>query len=218
MRFRNIKSWLVSYLGAHATAGGYRVLGYKDDAIDASKLSGSDRLVQVFVKGGEFPKNASAHHGPVMHDVNLSVELLTSATASVDLSVLESESATDGQRAAALTAMEKATKAADDDADEFLDIIYQHLMAADQQDLGYPDEVANRWVLRWTKGAPIMRGSRVVIPVTIDFGFRTVEDLTGETPKTPTSGELVTAEIKTTTTEDDDPEGGAAVTVGGEAL
>jgi hypothetical protein len=217
MRFRNIKSWLVSYLGTHATAGGYRVLGYKDDAIDASNLSDSNRLAQVFVKGGDFPKNASAHHGPVMHDVNVSVELLTSATASVDLSVLESETATDGQRAAAIASAEKATALADDDADEFFDTIYQLLMAADQQDLGYPDEVANRWAARWTKGAPIMRGSRVVIPVTIEFGFRTVEDLTGVQGIAPTSGELVTAEIQTTTTEDADPEGGAAVTVGGEA-
>ncbi len=217
MRFRDVKAWIVTYLGTHAAAGGYLVLGYKDDAVDATKLADSNRLVQVFAKSGDFPMNASAFHGPVMHDVSVSVELLTACKASADLSVLESESATDGQRAAALTASEKATLLADDDADEFIDTIYQLLMAADQQELGYPEEVANRWVGKWNKGAPIMRGSMVVIPATIDFSFRTVEDLTGVSPVTPTPGEVVSAQVKTTTTEDADPEGGAAVTVGGEA-
>ena len=215
MRFRDVKAWLVNYLGAHATAGGYRVLGYQDDAIDARKLLDSDRLVQVFVKSGDFQKNASSSHGTVMHDVTVSVEMLTAQTASVDLSVLESESASDVQRAAALTASEKATALADDDADEFIDTIYQHLMDNEQQDLGFEGYVANRWAAKWNKGAPIMKGSTVVIPASIDFSFRCVENITGASPVTPTAGHLIEAEIKTTTTEDADPEGGAAVTVGG---
>jgi hypothetical protein len=215
MRFRSIKAWLVSYLGTHAAAGGYRVAGYKDDAVAADFLSGANRLVQVFVKSGEIPRDASSFNGPVSHDVTVAVELLTAAKASADLSVLESPTATAGQISSALAATQKATEVADADADEFFDAIYQLLMAADQQDLGFEGEVANRWAGRWHKGAPFMRGEYVIVSVTIEFSFRTFEDLTGETPKAPTTGHLIAATIETTTTEDADPEGGAAVTVGG---
>lgn len=217
MRFRAVKDWIVDYLAANATAGKFRVLGYRDDAVAASTLVNPDRLVQVFAKSGDFPRNASGYTGPVSHDVSLEIALLTACTSTVDLSVLGSETSTPAQIAAAMMASEKATKRADDDSDEFVDTVFQLLMAADQQEFGLPGHVANRWAASWKKGAPIMRGSTVVIPASLEFSFRVDEDLTGEIPKTPTADELVSAAILVTTDEDADPVGGAAVTVGGAA-
>ncbi len=215
MQFRMVKAWLVAYLASHATAGKFRVVGYGDTDIDASRLRNPNRLVQVFAKSGDFPVKASAFTGPSAHDVSLTVELLTAASSSVDLSALSDPNATPGDIAAALAASQKAAQLADDDADEFVEVIYQLLMANDQQDLGYPGEVAGRWVSNWKKGSPLNRGENVILPCTIDFGFRVEEAFTGVDVLTPEPGEAVRVAINASADETGTPQEGSAVLAGG---
>lgn len=214
MQFRSVKGWLASYLAAHAAVGGFRVVGYNDSEIDASQLRGTNRLVQVFVKSGQFPK-AGSFHGPVIHDVSMGVELLTAASASVDLTVLNDPDAEAGDIAAALAASHKAAKLADDDFDDLFEVVYQLLMANDQEDLGFPGEVANRWAASWTKGMPLTRGANVIISGTIEFSFRVAEDLLGVFPVVPTAGEAVRVAIDASANEDGTPQPGSAVLAGG---
>jgi hypothetical protein len=218
MRFRNVKSAVEWLLNDYATAGGYRVLGYKDDAIDAEDLAGTRRLVQVFVTGGDFPKDSS-FLGPVKHEVTLTIELLTAAKAQVDLSILESESATEAQIIAALAASRKASQLADSDLDEFVDVIFNVLMDNANMNLGIDpavDRVANRWIPNWKKGSPIQRGETVAMSASMELSFRVMEDLSGVIPVTPTVGQAVKSQIKIATDEDGEPgEGLAGVLVGG---
>jgi hypothetical protein len=215
MSFRDIKGWVVDYLGGKATSLGYRVIGYNDSGIDASELRGSNRLVQVFVKSGEFPRQSSAFTGPVTPAVSVAVELLASASASADLSVLDDSGASAAELAAALAASQKAAAMADDSFDELAEIIFQLLMANDQQDLGHEGCVANRWVTGWRKGSPLNRGENVIIPGTIEFGFRCAEELTGVYPVVPTTDSAIRVDINASADTDGTPQEGSAVSAGG---
>jgi hypothetical protein len=215
MQFRTMKAWLVNYLGAHSVAGGFRVVGYADAGIDSAQLKGSNRMLQVFVSGGEIPAKSSAKCGPVVHDVAFSVELLTACASSVDLSVLNDPAATSGEIAAALAASQKAAAIADDDFDEFLDIVFNLLMDNEQQDLGHPGEVASRWIKSWKKGSPLNRGEHVILPGTIDFSFRVSEEITGCAVITPTPNQAVRVAINASADEVGTPQEGSAVLAGG---
>jgi hypothetical protein len=215
MQFRTVKAWLVNYLGAHETAGGYRVIGYSDSGIAASELQGSNRLVQIFASGGDLPQKSSAKSGPVVHDVAMSVELLTACAASVDLTVLENPTATPAQIAGALAASQEASSRADEDFDQFFDVVFNLLMDNEQQDLGYPGEVSSRWIKSWKKGTPMPRGEVVVIPGTIEFSFRVTESITGVGVVTPVQGQAVRVAINASADEAGTPQEGSAVLAGG---
>lgn len=215
MQFRTIKAWLVGYLGAHAAAGGFRIVGYNDASIGATQLIGANRLLQIFVSGGDIPAKSSPKSGPVVHDVAVSVELLTACAASVDLTVLNDPTATAGDIAAALAASQKAASLADDDWDQFFDVVFNLLMANDQQDLGHKGEVGSRWVKGWRKGNPMNRGATVIIPGTIDFSFKVTEELTGCAVVVPTTDQAVRVAINASADETGTPQEGSAVLAGG---
>jgi hypothetical protein len=215
MQFRTVKADLVARLEDNATTYGYRVAGYNDNSIDAAELVGDYRLVQIYAKGGQIPKNTSAVNGPVEHVLNLQVDLLAAAVCSVDLSILESETATDADRASALSASTRAAANADDSADELFEAVFQVLMDNRYRDLEMPGEVADLWVSDWNKGSAIDRGNHVVIPISVTLSIRMMEDLDGSTPKTPVSGEAVTVAINASADTDGTPQEGTAVTAGG---
>lgn len=215
MMFRHVKDWIVDYLGRNASRNGFRVVGFNDSDIDASQLRGTSRLVQVFVRSGEMPAKSSPFVGPVVHDVSVAVELLTACASSVDLSVLESETATPAQIATALAASQKAAQLADEDFDELFEVVYRLLMANDVQDLGYPGEVSRRWSPSWKKAAPLNRGESVIIAGSIEFGFQVSESLTGLYPVTPTADGAIRVAINASANEGGTPQEGSAVLAGG---
>jgi hypothetical protein len=147
--------------------------------------------------------------------VTCSVELLTACSASVDLTVLNDPTATAGQIAAALAASQKAASIADDDFDEFFDTVYNLLMDNEQQDLGHAGEVGSRWVKGWKKGSPLNRGATVVIPGTIEFGFRVTEQITGAAVVVPTTDQAVRVAINASADEAGTPQTGSRVLAGG---
>ena len=182
----------MSVLGA-AAAGRFRTIGYQDQGKAADEVIDEDRAVQVYFDRGTFPKSGGSINGPMRHDLTLRVELTAGKAAAGDLSVLESAGSTPAQIAAALAAFGNASSAADDSFDELADIVYQILMAADNQDLGLAvGEVSSRWITEITKNPPNARGQYVVITGNMDLTCTVSEAVTGDDGKaaSPTAVDL----------------------------
>ena len=214
MNFRSIKSAIVTLLGS-AAAGRYRTIDFKADKTGAGGVVNSDRSVQVYNTSGDFPQNAGSPSGPVMHDVVVKIELMASAKAQGDLATLSDATASEADRAIALTAFQDATLVADDSIDELINIIYQILMDAENLDLGYDDPISDRWVPSWNKADPIQEGELVTFLASMNLTYRIDEQLTGATPTPATPDEAVDTNIEITQDDEDDMQDGAAVKNGG---
>ena len=215
MNFRLLKAGIESILSAYASTGGYRVLGYNDDAIDAEDLLGTRRLVQVYIDGGDF---SGAFNGPAKHDVTVAIDLLTSAKAQVDLSVIDDETSTGAEIAVAMAAAQNASKLANDDLDEFIDVIFNLLVDDTNLNMGVSETVAsvgNRWIPKWKKSKPMTRGDMVVLHATMDLTCRVMEDFAGVTPVAATEGEAVKTIFKLKTDEDAELDDGLAASQAG---
>ena len=196
MGFRTIKDAIATLLSDNAVAGGYRVVGYDDDAVDAEYLKDTNRLVQVYAQSGEFPRSGGAMVGSVTHDLTINIDLTTAKAASADLTVLDNPNSSAAEFAAALAAQQNASDLADADIDEFVDYVYQLLMSPVNQDMGLDiGFITNRWIPRWSKGKPMPRGGNVIMTATLDIEMRTSEDLIGETPTVATEGAHLGIEI-----------------------
>jgi len=216
MNFRLVKTGIEGILSNYASTGGYRVLGYNDDAIDAEDLLGTRRLVQVYADGGDF--NGGGFNGPAKHDVTFAIDLLTSAKAQVDLTVIDDETSTAVEIAAAMAAAQAASKLANDDLDEFIDVIFNLLMDNTNLNMGVSELVAsvgNRWIPKWKKSKPMTRGDMVVLHATMDLTCRVMEDFAGVTPVAATEGEAVKTIFKLKTDEDAELDDGLAASQAG---
>lgn len=177
MKFREVKANIVTLLGA-AAAGQYRVSGYQEQDVHAEEITGTDRLVQVFVGSSEIPKSG-AGYGPYKFDVTARIYMTVSEPAYADLTVLNNPASTPVQIAAALAAAEPAAEKADTALDELFELVFNELMKGDNYDLGMSiGEVANRWMGSFEKESPQPRGDRVVLSGMTMLTFTTSEDVT----------------------------------------
>jgi len=178
-QFRSLKASLIAMLGAQA-AGRFRTIGWPAQEQAAEQITGNNRTVQLYYESSEL---SSAAYGQVQHDVLYRVEMAVAADATADLTVLDDEDSTAGERAAALAAVLSSGQAADDAMDELIEIVFDILMAGYNCDLGMgPNVVANRWIRRMEKDQPIVDGELVISTGTIEFSARVAEDILGETP------------------------------------
>lgn len=175
MWFRTVKDSVVSILGA-AAAGRYRVAGYQELSLSANEIIGNNRLVQVYYKKGNFPKSSSGR-GPFAHDVQMHLKLTVAQPTAVDLTVLDSSTATPVQIAAALAALEPASEQVDRSMDEFIDIIFTTIMAGDNLDLGNEYKVANRWIPDVDKTDVVPRGEDAIVGAVMILEFRVQEEV-----------------------------------------
>ena len=162
MNFRTIRDAIITTLGTGA-AGNFRVVGFQKQAEAAEQNIDTDRSVQVFYDSGEFPKSSGSLSGNVMHDMTFALELTAAKASAVDLTVLENPASTPAQIQAAFAAKQNAADLADKSLDEMIDLIYQVLMDARQQNFGLSFEVADRWIDDVRKNRPITYGQYVVI-------------------------------------------------------
>lgn len=189
MAFRTVKDAVVSVLGAASVAGGFRVIGYNDDAIGSDNLKGAKRLVQVYNQSGDFKGRSSGYVGSISHDPVINIDLTTAMASKVDLSVLNDPDSTASEIAAVLEASGNASDLADTDMDQFVDTVYQILMSPINLFMGLPvGTISNRWIPRWEKSKPMDQGGAVIVTCQLDFNYQCNEDLTGETPKIATEG------------------------------
>jgi len=198
MEFRTVKTAVVNLLGA-AAAGRFRVVGYKPRAMAPEEANDTRRTVQVFYASGDFPRSGGGSLGPVLHNCTLKIDLAVACAAKGDLSVLEDETATAVQLAAALDGFQESADLADSTMDALIDAVYQILMDGENVDLGLTaGDVSNRWIARVTKEGPSPRGEFVMMNGEMDLSFRVAEELAGDegTPADPTLGAVYT-EIET---------------------
>jgi hypothetical protein len=137
-------------------------------------------LVQVYYSEGEFKKSANRNVGTKIHDITIEIDMTASAKATVDLSILDSNTATEYQKAAALAELKEAAERADEKCDELIDAVYQIFMDARNKKLNLPvGEISSPWIDRVTKDQTIERGDLVVKTANMKYKCRIQEDVLG---------------------------------------
>ena len=180
MSFRETKLKLIELLGNEADDR-FRVIGYQRQSKNADEVLNNDRLVQVYYSEGDFLKSAGRMKGPKTHDITFEIDMTTSAKASVDITVLDNPSATESQKATALADLKEAVKRADDKCDELIDHVYQILMDARNEKLGFTNnEISSRWIAKITKDQTLERGDLAVKTANMKYTCRTQEYVLGD--------------------------------------
>ena len=181
MNFRKIKTNVITILG-DAAAGRFVTVGYQQQKTSAKEAKGNNRIVRVYYRVGDFPKEKGSLNGPVMHDMDFAIELTASASAKADVATLNNEASTPAQKAAALVGLKEASEEADKSIDELWEIVYQILMDARNIFLGDDPEVANRWIPNFRKDDTLDDGELVVITGNASLTCSIDEQVTGDTP------------------------------------
>ena len=162
MYFQTVKIGIETTLNNAATIYGYDVTGYQRQSKAAENTT---KLVTVYFKSGNFSKSASGIYGsPIKHDMEFEIEYTVSAASEVDLSVLNNQSSTQIQLAAALTALQNGAKIADDNLDQLISDVWNVIMDADNPFFGLSDyTVQDRWIEDVQKDNPLPRGEYVIL-------------------------------------------------------
>ena len=183
MQFQTVKTALAALLAANAASLGYSIVGYQAQSHGAEEIANYQRHVEVYYGSGTFPRDKSSIVGPFAHEVTYKVSLIISGTARADLSVLESPTATDAQRASALEASLAAADFADRLWDDLAAKVWNLLMMPANRSLGLDTGVvSDRYISNLKKNSPSRQGSFVILDGTMDYTCRVIETPTGETP------------------------------------
>lgn len=187
MSFRVIKSSIVSILKTARDAGGiyagkYSVIGFQKEIQSAEEVEGNNRTVQVYYDAGSFdgaPNNINKH------DMTFKFDLTVGSSGKIDLSGLESATS-DAQRATIISNAQEALSVADDSLDEFIEIVFQVLMAGDNIRLGVDEEstgvLANtRMVKNVQKNEPVPKGEYAIVSATLTMACESSEELISTT-------------------------------------
>lgn len=181
MNFRIIKQAIVDVLGA-AAANRFQVIGFQRQTKDAEEVKGNNRLIQVWYSGGDFSRSSGRQTGPSQHKSSFKIGLTVSAPANVNLSAINSPSASPAQIAAALAGLQESAYEVDTQYDELLGIVYQILMDGRNFDLQLEKGmVSSRWIDSMRKDDPQPNGSLVVLTGIINYSCNTVEEVVGDT-------------------------------------
>jgi hypothetical protein len=182
MMFREVKSALVNILG-DAAAERFIVIGYQRQSKASSEIKNNNRLVQVYYSDGNFARG-QRNKGPHTHDLSFNIDV--SASAKGDLSVLDSPTATQYQKAVAIASIKFASEEADTLIDELIEYVYQIIMDARNYDLGMSvGDVTSRWIERIQKDTIIERGDLVVKTANLKFICKVQEIVIGDIGNEP---------------------------------
>ena len=185
MMFREVKKALIDLLGDNSD-GLFRVLGYQKQSKNSEAVKDNKRLVQVYYEDGQFPKSAGRFKGAKTHDLTYSIDITASAAAQGAVNVLNSETATPVQKAAALAEIKTAAERADESLDQVIQAVYQILMDARVSGLGLdPGEVSSRWIDRIQKDTTLENGDLVVRTANMKYTCRVQEEVPGSLGNEP---------------------------------
>jgi len=185
----NLKEFL-----AENANGRYRVVGHSKQKLNAQNIVNLP-MVQVFYAGGSFPKGSSGMNAETEHQAVASVIMTVSATAKMDLSVLQDEGSTVEERLVAIAGIADAEAEADYGIDVLFGIMFGLIMGADGEHFGdetVPYTVADRWGDDFKKEPVLSAGSIVTIKGSYSIGFSVRETPLGDTP---TVGSIMSGEI-----------------------
>jgi hypothetical protein len=190
MEFRIVKQSLIDLFGEQAE-GRFQVVGYQRQSKNASELTGDNKFVQVYYSEGEFPKSHGRQNGAKTHNITIDIDMSCAAYAEVDLSILDSDTATQQQKASALFALREAAEIADEEVDKLIEYVYQIIMDSRNFDIDLTrGTISDRWLDRITKDTTIERGDLVVKTANMKYSCRVQESVLGETGNSPDTVEI----------------------------
>jgi hypothetical protein len=209
MFFRTVGTAIKDTLNT-AAATRYRVIGYQKQT-ESAKETSTLRTVQVYYTSGDFPKSSGSINGPVKHNMVFGVELTVAIKAQADLAVLGDSNASPAAISAALAGVKESSELADQNMDEFVDVIWQVLMDARNQDFSPEDptlenQISNRWIESVRKGSPEAKGSLLILTAVMNLGVSAQEQVVGEIG-------VPLEDIDTTIEQDGDPNLNTGITV-----
>jgi hypothetical protein len=162
MLFRSIKQSIISILNA-AASGRYTVIKSQRQTVAAKELE--TKFVKVFYRSGNFPNSSSSPYGrPPKHEMAFDIELSVAIKSGVDLSLINDESSTSQQRAAAMLSFDDACLLADDALDELFENVFQVIMNPENYDLGFSKYgIADRWIQDFKKDDALAKGEYAIL-------------------------------------------------------
>ncbi len=180
MKFRTVKEAIKNLL-ASSSMGNFRVVGFQRQSKTSDEVLNNNRLVQVYFSEGDFIKSAGRMKGSKSHNITIEIDMTASAKAQGDLSILDSNTATESQKANALSGLKEAAEIADEKVDELIDRVYQILMDARNENLGLEAvKVSSRWIGKIVKDTTIEYGDLVVKTANMKYTCRVQEDVLGD--------------------------------------
>jgi hypothetical protein len=170
-----VKRAFVNFLGENAD-GEYQVIGYESLAKAAKDYEGKNRTVRAFFSEGNFPKSGGSLTSPCQNMVTMTLELVVTAAGTVDMGTLEDPDSTDAQRALALSGATPAAYLADEYWDEFKDLLWDIIMAPQNQWLGYDENVVgSRWIGNVKKDRLVPMGEYCILTGYMELTFEVKE-------------------------------------------
>lgn len=178
MQFRTIGAALDSLLAAKG-AGKFVVNDAQRQGLGADEIT-KFPVVTVMYEQGDFPKSSGGYMS-LQHDMSFTLDIFVAAPAKMDLSTIDSPTATTVQIAAAIAAATSASKQADSLIDQTFEALFQILRDPRNKDLGLTSgTVANAWPGQFQKGAAEPRGEYVMLSAKWSYNFRARELAPGE--------------------------------------
>lgn len=183
MQYRIVKEALTDLLDAYSL-GQFSVIGRQRQNKSAETVR--DALVQVYFTEGQFPKNAGRMRGDKTHEISIDIDLTVSGSAKGNVSILNSETASDIQKAQALAAVKEASEVVDTKIDNLIHAVFNIVMDARNEDLGLtPGTIASRWLERIQKDTLLERGDLLVKTANLRYTCRVMESVQGDLGNTP---------------------------------
>lgn len=196
MQFQKLKESIIANVLVPAESGRYVTVGHQRQRDSAEVINGNSQVTLYFSEG-DMPRAPAQAYGDVMHDVAFMVELTVATTAEIDISVLEDENSSANERAKAIRAISEASVLADERMDELINVVFQVLMDARNEQMGLnpPAErpnlkmVANRWIDQIRKDNPAQDGEYFILTASMRLNCRVGEFITGaDLPAPPEDG------------------------------
>jgi len=205
MNFIAAKAAVVKLLEDNAN-GQFRVVSYEPLPAQAKDFTGTDRTVRVFYSGGRFDNDSLST--PTMHNIEMTLEMVATASSHTDLGVIDDPASSDSQRAAALVGTQPAALLVDESWDEFASLLWNILMTPENRWLGMSKYIiGNRRIEEIKKDRLVPVGKMCILTGFISLSFNIKEVSTGvravpfagsTTEFTPINGDTVQKTVQTT--------------------
>lgn len=183
MTYREVKEAMTTLLFDNS-ADRFTVIGRQLQNKSSKELR--DNLVQVYYSDGQFPENLWRPRGNKSHNMNIEIDLSTSAAAKGDLTTIKSQTSTPEQKAAAILAIKDASYVADNQLDDLIEIVFGIICDARNYDIGLEyGIVSSPRVDRIQKDTVLENGGLVVKTANIKFVCRVSESVSGSIGNKP---------------------------------
>lgn len=204
MNFQTLKQSIIDNVLVPGEQGRYVTIGNQIQRKSAEVINANNQ-VTLYYSEGDIPRAPGQAYGDLMHNVAFMIELTIAAEAEADISLIDSDTATENEKAKAIRAMTEASVKADEKMDELIAAVFNVLMDARNEQMGInppadrPDlkVVSSRWIDQIRKDTPSQDGEYFVLTASMRLSCRIEENITGaDLPATPAGGAVFDNDIE----------------------